>query len=158
MYSCFYSTCFWVSSMLLHISTVHSFFLLDSISLYDHTTGILLMDICVISSLGLLWIKMLSNRNRSDWRNIQLSDVRGPDEIKCGHPLVSFGPSRTLLLLLLVSRFSRVRLCATHRQQPTRLPVPEILQARTLEWVAISFSNALWILKSKDTQVLYIKW
>ena len=29
-----------------------------------------------------------------------------------------------------------------HRWQPTRLPVPGILQARTLEWVAISFSNA----------------
>ena len=27
-----------------------------------------------------------------------------------------------MLLLLLLSRFSRVRLCATHRQQPTRLP------------------------------------
>ena len=26
--------------------------------------------------------------------------------------------------------------------QPTRLPVPGILQTRTLEWVAISFSNA----------------
>ena len=29
-----------------------------------------------------------------------------------------------------------------HRRQPTRLPVPGILQARTLEWVAIAFSNA----------------
>ena len=29
-----------------------------------------------------------------------------------------------------------------HRRQPTRLPIPGILQARTLEWVAISFSNA----------------
>ena len=28
-----------------------------------------------------------------------------------------------------------------HRQQLTRLPKPGILQARTLEWVAISFSN-----------------
>ena len=28
------------------------------------------------------------------------------------------------------------------RRQPTRLPLPGILQARTLEWVAISFSNA----------------
>ena len=28
------------------------------------------------------------------------------------------------LLLLLLSLFSRVRLCATHRQQPTRLPRP----------------------------------
>ena len=46
-------------------------------------------------------------------------------------------------MLLLLRRFSRVRLCATHRRQPTRLPVlPGILQARTLEWVAISFSNA----------------
>ena len=48
-----------------------------------------------------------------------------------------------LLLLLLLSRFSHVRLCATPEtaahQDP---PVPGILQARTLEWVAISFSNA----------------
>ena len=36
-----------------------------------------------------------------------------------------------LLLLLLLSRFSCVQLCVTG-----------ILQARTLEWVAISFSNA----------------
>ena len=43
-----------------------------------------------------------------------------------------------LLLLLLLSRFSRVRLCAT----PQTAAVPGILQARTLEWVAISFSNA----------------
>ena len=35
-----------------------------------------------------------------------------------------------------------------HRWQPTRLPVPGILQARTLEWVAISFSNA-WKWKGK---------
>jgi len=36
-----------------------------------------------------------------------------------------------------------------HRRQPTRLPVPGILQARTLEWVAISFSNA-WKVKSES--------
>ena len=29
-----------------------------------------------------------------------------------------------------------------HRRQPPRLPRPWILQARTMEWVAISFSNA----------------
>ena len=47
-----------------------------------------------------------------------------------------------LLLLLLLSHFSRVRLCATPRDgsQPG-FPVPGILQARTLEWVAISFSR-----------------
>ena len=55
---------------------------------------------------------------------------------------LSYFNSISLLLLLLLSRFSRARLCATHRWQPTRLPVPGILQARTLEWVAISFSNA----------------
>ena len=47
-----------------------------------------------------------------------------------------------LLLLLLLSHFSRVRLCATRDGSPPGSPVPGILQARTLEWVAISFSNA----------------
>ena len=38
-----------------------------------------------------------------------------------------------------------------HRPQPTRLPIPGILQARTLEWVAISFSNAgNWKVKVKS--------
>ena len=38
-----------------------------------------------------------------------------------------------------------------HRRQPTRLPGPGILQARTLEWVAISFSNTWkWKVKVKS--------
>ena len=38
-----------------------------------------------------------------------------------------------------------------HRRQPTRLPIPGILQARTLEWAAISFSNAWkWKVKVKS--------
>ena len=54
-------------------------------------------------------------------------------------------------LVTLLHRFSRVRLCETHSQQPTRLPLPGILQARTLEWVAISFSNAWkWKVKVKS--------
>ena len=56
-----------------------------------------------------------------------------------------FFPTESLrkpFFMLLLSHFSRVRLCVTHRQQPTRLPVPGILQARTLEWGAIAFSNA----------------
>ena len=37
-----------------------------------------------------------------------------------------------------------------HRWQPTRLPVPGVLQARTLEWVVISFSNTWkWKVKMK---------
>ena len=56
-----------------------------------------------------------------------------------GRPL---GALETLLLLLLLSRFSRVRLCAT--LMDCSLPgfsVHGILQARTLGWVAISFSK-----------------
>ena len=43
-----------------------------------------------------------------------------------------------MLLLLLLSRFSR----DPRDGSPPGSPVPGILQARTLEWVAISFSNA----------------
>ena len=43
----------------------------------------------------------------------------------------------------LLSRFGRVRLYATPIDgSPPGFPIPGILQARTLEWVAISFSNA----------------
>ena len=47
-----------------------------------------------------------------------------------------------LLLLLLLSRFSCVRLCNPIDSSPPGSRIPGILQARTLEWVAISFSNA----------------
>ena len=54
------------------------------------------------------------------------------------------------LLLLLLSRFSHVRLTLWDPidSSPPVSPVPGILQARTLEWVAISFSNA-WKWKGK---------
>ena len=56
-----------------------------------------------------------------------------------------------LLLLLLLSHFSRVRLCDPIDGSPSGSPIPGILQARTLEWVAISFSNACkWKVKVKS--------
>jgi len=65
------------------------------------------------------------------------------------------------LLLLLLSRFSRVRLCAT-RRQPTRLPHPWDSPGRILEWVAFSSSNAWkWKVKVKSlshVQVLATPW
>ena len=65
--------------------------------------------------------------------------------------------ARCKLLLLLLHHFSRVRLCVTHRWQPTRLPIPGILQARTLEWVAISFSNAWkWKVKVKSLNHVWL--
>ena len=46
------------------------------------------------------------------------------------------------LLLLLLSRFSRVRLCATPIDgSPRGSPVHGIFQARVLEWGAIAFSE-----------------
>ena len=48
-----------------------------------------------------------------------------------------------LLLLLLLSRFSRrPTLCDPIDGSPPGSTVSGILQARTLEWVAISFSSA----------------
>ena len=56
-----------------------------------------------------------------------------------------------LLLLLLLSRFSHVQLCDPIDGSPPGSPFPGILQARTLEWVAISFSNARrWKVKVKS--------
>ena len=55
------------------------------------------------------------------------------------------------LVLLLLSHFSRVRLCDPIDGSPPGSPIPGILQARTLEWVAISFSNAWkWKVKVKS--------
>ena len=46
-----------------------------------------------------------------------------------------------LLLLLLLSHFS-LTLCDPTDGNPRGSSVPGILQARTLEWLAISFSDA----------------
>ena len=55
----------------------------------------------------------------------------------------------SLLLLLLLSHFSCVQLCATPIDgSPPGSSVPGILQVRILEWVAISFSNACMHAKS----------
>jgi len=82
---------------------------------------------------------MGSQRVRQDWVAELIWSIC---YLSWPHRQVSSFLIRVLVLLLLLSRFSRVRLCVTHRWQPTRLPIPGILQARTLEWVAISFSNA----------------
>ena len=67
-----------------------------------------------------------------------------------------------LSLLLLLSYFSRVRLCDPTDSSLPGSPVPGILQARTLEWVTISFSNAWkWKVKVKSfsrVQLFAIPW
>ena len=53
--------------------------------------------------------------------------------------------------MLLLSRVSRVRLCDPIDGSLPGSAIPEILQVRTLEWVAISFSNAWkWKVKVKS--------
>ena len=57
----------------------------------------------------------------------------------------------SLLLLLLLSLQSCPTLCDPIDGTPPGSPVPGILQARTLEWVAMSFSNAgKWKVKVKS--------
>ena len=76
-------------------------------------------------------------------------------------PLSNVGLEIYLSILVLLTLFDCNCWCCVasvmsnsvrpHRRQPTRLPVPGILQARTLEWVAISFSNAWkWKVKVKS--------
>ena len=61
------------------------------------------------------------------------------------------------MLMLLLSHFSRVRLCDPIDGSPPGSPVPGILQARTLEWVAISFSNAgKWKAKVKSLSLVQL--
>ena len=54
-----------------------------------------------------------------------------------------------MLCYAMLSHFSRVRLCDPIDGNLPGSPVPGILQARTLEWIAISFSNA-WKVKSES--------
>ena len=64
-----------------------------------------------------------------------------------------------VLLLLLLSCFSHVQstLCDPIDGSPPGSPVPGILQARTLEWVAISFSNAWkWKVKVKSLSRVWL--
>ena len=67
-----------------------------------------------------------------------------------------------MLLLLLLSPQSCPTLCDPIDGSPPGSPVPRILQARTLEWVAISFSSAWkWKVKVKllsRVQLLATPW
>ena len=65
--------------------------------------------------------------------------------------------SRILESVQSISRFSRVRLCDPRDGSPPGSPFPGILQARTLEWVAISFSNAWkWEVKVKQLSHVWL--
>ena len=67
-------------------------------------------------------------------------DLPNPGLLHCSQILYQLSYQGSMLLLL--SQFSHVQLCGPLDSSPPGSPVPGILQARTLEWVAISFSNA----------------
>ena len=73
----------------------------------------------------------------------QVTLQRDANVVHGGWAYIVLYPLRFLLKeAMLLSRFSCVGLCATPIDgNPPASPVPGILQARTLEWVAISFSN-----------------
>ena len=62
--------------------------------------------------------------------------------ILCIPVVLSIVSGEGMQLLLLLSLQSCPTLCDPIDGNPPGSPVPGILQARTLEWVAISFSNA----------------
>ena len=70
--------------------------------------------------------------------------------------------SRSFMLCYAKSLQSCPTLCNPIDGSPPGSPIPEILQARTLEWVAISFSSAWkWKVKVKSlshVQLLAIPW
>ena len=75
-------------------------------------------------------------------------------------PMVSLGLKTTCrnTLLLLLSHFSWTpTLCDPIDGSPPGSPIPGILQARTLEWIAIFFSNAWkWKVKVKSFSCVWL--
>jgi len=70
------------------------------------------------------------------WRRARIpAPVFLPGESHGQRSLAGYG-------MLLLSHFSRVQLFDPIDGSPPGSPVPGTLQAKTLEWVAISFSNA----------------
>ena len=65
----------------------------------------------------------------------------------------NYGVDPTTVKAAAKSLQSCLTLCDPIDSSPPGSPIPGILQARTLEWVAISFSNAWkWKMKVKSTQ------
>ena len=98
------------------------------------------------------------NAQKLSWGAFWKWKIRRSGNLKLGRFFIVL----LLLLLLLLRRFSRVWLCDPIAGSPPGSLVPGILQARTLEWVAISFSNARkWKVKVKSlsrVQLLATPW
>ena len=91
----------------------------------------------IVVPYGIMLLKLLRNLLMSFATNVSMLSVSVSSiasqfttsltlTFQAANPVYFLKPysAEELLLLLLLSRFSRVRLCATHRRQPTRRPSP----------------------------------
>ena len=128
---------------------VHAYSVMsDSVTLQD--------SLCmVILQAGILeWVVMPSSRGSSwprDGTHVSCVPCLSGGFFTCRAIGEAQDAGYLLLLLLLLSCFSHVQLCDPIDGSPPGSSVPGILQARTLEWVAFSFSNAWnWKVKVKS--------
>ena len=73
--------------------------------------------------------------------NVMVEKLQRKREEERDHPVLDNGLSACMLCYA-KSLQACPTLCDPIDGSPPRSPIPGILQARTLEWVAISFSNA----------------
>ena len=120
---------------------------------------------------------MGSHRVGHDWSNLAATAAAaamGPDAMIFLYWMLKFKPAFSFSFLTLITRlfsFSSFSAAATAAKSlqscptlcdpidgsPPGSPVPGIIQARTLEWVAISFSNAWkWKVKVKSLSCVWL--
>ena len=86
-------------------------------------------------------VQGISQARMLDWGAISLSHLPIPG-IEPVSPVLQADSLPLIHLLTAKSLQSCLTLCDPIDGSPPGSPIPGILQARTLEWVAISFSNA----------------
>ena len=89
------------------------------------------------------------------WSNQYLGEVKKEDKISSIFP--PRGLQSQAAAATAKSRQSCLTLCDPIEGSPPGSPIPGILQARTLEWVAMSFSNAWkWKVKVKSLSCVWL--
>ena len=104
------------------------------------------LECWLLSPVGSVGIPVLSFKMKSCWiRSMESSLLQHTFLQNLGNSQKDVSEDNftsNWLLLLLLSRCIHVWLCDPIDSSPPGSPVPGILQAGTLEWVSISFSNA----------------
>ena len=111
----------------------------------------------VVVCCFLLHLKLLYSSNRTsdkqEWRGVMIPEIIGWNFSKLKIDKSSKRPAATDAKSLQLCP----TLCDPIDSSPPGSPIPGILQARTLEWVAISFSNAWkWKVKVKSLSLVQL--